>query len=70
FQTRFKMQHGEIISNTFRIIPCRISSRKDYNDFAITPLTDSSNIKTVLDTLEKNGRKLDYAVTRYPLDWE
>lgn len=70
FQTRFKIQHGEIIANTFRIIPCRISSRKDYNDFTITPLTDSANIKTVLDSLEKNGRKLDYAVTQYPLDWE
>lgn len=70
FQTRFKIHHGDIVSNTFRIIPCRISSRKDYNDFAITPLTDSSNIRTVLDSLEKNGRKLDYAVTRYPLEWE
>lgn len=70
FQTRFKMQDGKIVSNSFRIIPCRISSRKDYNDFALTPLTDSSNIRTLMDTLEKNGRKLDYAVPRYPLDWE
>lgn len=70
FQTRFKVLNGEIISNTFRIIPCRISSRKDYNDFAITPLVEQSNISTVLSTLEKNGRKLDYAVPSYPLDWE
>lgn len=70
FQTRFKVLNDEIISNTFRIIPCRISSRKDYNDFAITPLVEQSNISTVLTTLEKNGRKLDYAVSNYPLDWE
>ncbi len=70
FQTRFKVLKGEVISNTFRIIPCRISSRKDYNDFAITPLVEQSNITTVLNTLEKNGRKLDYAVESYPLDWE
>lgn len=70
FQTRFKVLNDEIISNTFRIIPCRISSRKDYNDFAITPLVEQSNISTVLTTLEKNGRKLDYAVSDYPLDWE
>ncbi|MBR6810318.1 MAG: CapA family protein [Clostridia bacterium] len=70
FQTRFRVLKGEIISNTFRIIPCRISSRKDYNDFAITPLQDQSNVTTVLNTLEKNGRKLDYAVKTYPLDWE
>ncbi len=70
FQTRFKMMNGEIISNSFRIIPSRISSRKDYNDFAITPLEEPANITTVLDTLKKNGKKLDYAVENYPLDWE
>ncbi len=70
FQTRFNVMNGEITSNTFRIIPCRISSRKDYNDYAITPLEDPSNITTVLNTLEKNGRKLDYAVESYPLDWQ
>lgn len=70
FQTRFKIKDDEIISNTFRIIPCRISSRKDYNDFAITPLTDQSNITTLLNTLRSNSKKLDYAVETYPLDWE
>lgn len=70
FQTRFKIKNGEILNNTFRIIPCRISSRKDYNDFAITPLTEQSNITTVLDTLKKNGRSLDYAVESYPLEWD
>lgn len=70
FQTRFKVLDGEIIHNDFRIIPCRISSRKDYNDFALTPLEDQANITTVLDTLKKNGKKLDYAVEAYPLDWE
>lgn len=70
FQTRFRLRDGEIMANSFRIIPCRISSRKDYNDFAITPLTDQSNITTVLNTLKNSGKKLDYAVETYPLEWE
>ncbi len=70
FQTRFKVLNGDIIHNSFRIIPCRISSRKDYNDFAITPLEDQANITTVINTLQKNGKKLDYAVESYPLDWQ
>lgn len=71
FQTRFRLKDDQIIDNTFRIIPCRISSRKDYNDFAITPLTDQSNITTVLNTLTKkeNTKNLEYAVTSYPMEW-
>lgn len=70
FQTRIKVKDGQVVGNSFRIIPCRISSRKDYNDFAITPLTDQSNITTVLNTLKSNSKKLEYAVTNYPLEWE
>ena len=72
FQCRFRIKDGEIIDNPFRIIPCRISSRKDYNDFAITPYTETSNIKTVIDTLTKreNTKNLEYAITNYPLEWE
>lgn len=70
FQTQFKMKDGEILNNTFRIIPCRISSRKDYNDFTITPLTEMTNIDTVINTMLSAGKKLEYAVETYPLDWE
>lgn len=70
FQTRFRYRGDELVENTFRIIPARISSRKDYNDFAITPLTDSSNITTILNNLKQNGRSLKYAVSAYPLEWE
>ena len=72
FQTRFRFRNGELFENTFRIIPCRISSRKDYNDFAITPLTDNASITTVINTLKnkQNTKKLDYAVEYYPLEWE
>ncbi len=72
FQIRFKMKDGEIVGTPFRIIPCRISSRRDYNDFAITPLTEPANITTVINTLtnRSNIKNLEYAVTTYPLEWE
>lgn len=72
FQCKFRVRDGQIVDNPFRIIPCRISSRRDYNDFTITPYTESENIKTVLNTLTKreNVRNLEYAVTNYPLEWE
>ncbi len=70
FQNRFKFKNGQIVQNIFRIIPCRISSRKDYNDFTITPLTEQTNIDTVINTMKQAGRNLTYAVENYPLDWE
>ena len=72
FQCRFRIRDGEIVDNPFRIIPCRISSRRDYNDFAITPYTATENIQTVINTLTKreNVKNLEYAITTYPLEWE
>ncbi len=72
FQCKFRFKDGQLTDNPFRIIPCRISSRRDYNDFAITPYTETENIKTVINTLTKkdNVKNLEYAVTNYPLEWE
>ena len=70
FQTRFRIKNGEIIANPFRIIPCRISSKTDYNDFAPTPYTEQLRIDNVIKTMTKNGRYINNAVSEYPLDWE
>ena len=70
FQTRFKIKNGEIVSNSFRIIPCRISSKTDYNDFIPTPYTAELQINNVIKTMLNNGKSLQYAVDSYPLDWE
>ena len=70
FQNRIKIKNAKILQNSFRIIPCRISSRKDYNDFAITPLTEQTNIDTVINTLKSAASRLEYAVDKYPLQWE
>ncbi len=70
FQTRFRIRDGEIIANPFRIIPCRISSKSNENDFAPTPYDAQLQIDNVVKTMLKNGAKLEYAVSKYILDWE
>ena len=70
FQTRFRIKDGEIVANPFRIIPCRISSKTDYNDFAPTPYTEERLINNVINMITDNGKRLQYAVSVYPLDWE
>lgn len=69
FQTRFRIRDDGVTNEGFRIIPIRISSTKSYNDFAPTPLESGSTLDSVLTTLKNNGRKLDYAVETYPLEW-
>ena len=71
FQTRFRITQEEGVQNAgFRIIPISISSSTTYNNFQPTVLTTSTTIDSVLTTLKSNGRKLDYAVESYPLEWE
>jgi len=74
FQTRFRVretEEGQQITNEgFIIIPIRISSRADRNDFIPTVLTKESTIDSILNTLKENGRKhCDHAVEEYPLAW-
>ena len=70
FQIRFRVKDGVCTSKGFRIIPIRISSRTNRNDFIPTPYTSGSNLDSVVSTLKSNGKKLEYAVVDYPLDWE
>ena len=67
FQLRVRVRDGVASSEEFKIIPCRISSRTDYNDFTPTPYTKDTHIEAVLRVLKENGRKLEYAVESYPL---
>lgn len=69
FQVKMRVKDGEVSNDGFIIIPCRISSRTDYNDFAPTPYTKDQNIESMLSVLKRNGEKLSYAVESYPLKW-
>ncbi len=70
FQTRFQVKDGVAAPEGFRIIPCRISSRSDYNDFAPTPYDSGSSIQSLLNVLKDNGKSLENPVPEYPLDWQ
>ena len=70
FQVRFRVKDGNCASRGFRIIPIRISSRSNRNDFIPTPYTTGANVDSVLTVLRNNGKKLEYAVKDYPLDWQ
>ena len=70
FQTRFRVHDGQVSNDGFRIIPIRISSRTDRNDFIPTVLEKATAIDSVVNTMKENGRKLQYAVEEYPLEWK
>ena len=71
FQTRFRISKTGAVTNTgFRIIPIRITSLKDKNNYVPTPITDDMKIEGIINTLKDNGRKLEYAVADYPLEWK
>ncbi|MCL1854225.1 MAG: CapA family protein [Clostridia bacterium] len=69
FQVKLRVKDGAVTDNGFIIIPCRISSRTDYNDFAPTPYTKDQNVESVVSVLKENSRRLEYAVPEYPLKW-
>ena len=73
FQTRFRIsKNGDSITNIgFRIIPIRITSVKDKNNYVPTPITDDMKIEGIIKTLKDNGKNyLDYPVSEYPLEWK
>ena len=67
FQIKMRVKEGVVTNDQIRIVPCRISSKRDYNDFAPTPYTKDENITAVLNLLKQNGKSLDYAIEEYPL---
>lgn len=69
FQIRMRVRDGEVSDDDIKIIPCRISSRTDYNDFTPTPYTRETNIEAVISTLKRNSGSLEYALEDYPLLW-
>jgi poly-gamma-glutamate synthesis protein (capsule biosynthesis protein) len=71
FQVKFSVENGAAQTGPFRIVPMRISSRTDTNDFAPTSYkAGSTAFKRVIDRMTREGRNLKYAVESYPTEWE
>ena len=69
FQTRFRISKTHEVSNVgFRIIPIRITSVKETNNYTPTPITDEMQIVRILNTLRENGK--GFGVSEYPLEWK
>ncbi len=69
FQQRFRITNGAAEDAGMRIIPCRVSSASRGNDFAPTAY-GPEDAKRVTDKLVKLGRKIEGALSAYPLRWE
>ena len=73
FQIQYRVKDGNISFRGFRVVPIRISSNKDRNDFIPTILEDGYTLDSVLNNTLKdknNIRDLEYAVTDIPLEWD
>ena len=73
FQIRYRVKDGVPTYLDFRVIPIRISSRKDINDFTPTPFAPESTEATfILNTLrdKTNIKNLKYAVTDFPMEFK
>lgn len=69
FQIKFRVKDGVAEPEGFIIIPARISSNPDSNDFIITPYTKRENIDSMISVLKKNGEQIDNPVAEYPTSW-
>ena len=72
FQARYRVKDGVVSYKDFRVIPIRISSRKDANNFIPTIFEDGYERDSVLMVLRSkdNTKNLPYAVTEFPLEFQ
>ena len=70
FQARYRVKDGNVSYKDFRIIPIRISSTKDRNNFIPYIYTSGYEQDSVLIALKDNSKNLTYAVQDYPLEFD
>ena len=72
FQIRYRIKDHKAAYKDFRIIPIRISSRKDRNDFIPTPFSAGAETDSILSVLRSrdNIKQLPYAIKDFPLSFD
>ena len=72
FQIRYRIKNDTISYKDYRVIPIRISSTNSRNDFIPTPYEDGYTRDSILNVIRENinRKKLEYAITDFPLDWQ
>ncbi|GHU66769.1 lipoprotein [Clostridia bacterium] len=70
FQLKLRVEGGTVSTGDMRIIPARISSRTDANDFAPTPFKEgSTQFDRVINKMISYGKNMQYALANYPTVW-
>ena len=68
-QMRWRMRDGVISQEGICLVPIRISSRTDRNDFTPSLMDKVTSVDSIITTLKENGRTLEFALEDYPLAW-
>lgn len=68
FQQRFRIKAQGVQDAGMRIIPCRVSSIPERNDFIPTPYGEE-DARRIAEKLTKLGKALQYGVEQYPFEW-
>jgi poly-gamma-glutamate synthesis protein (capsule biosynthesis protein) len=68
FQQRFRLTPDGALDAGMRIVPCRVSSVPERNDFIPTPY-DPDDARRVAEKLTQLGAGMEHALTAYPLAW-
>ena len=72
FQIRFRIKEGAVSYKDFRIIPIRISSKSEKNDFIPTPFDPGAETDAIIGLLQSkyNTENLDYVLTEFPFTFD
>ena len=72
FQARFRVKETTVSFKDFRIIPIRISSTKERNDFIPYIFESGHQTDAIINALKStdNTKDLEYAVTEFPLEFK
>lgn len=75
FQVRYRVKNGEISYKDYKVIPIRISSNPDKNDFIPTPFPSGIQSDSVLNSLierTETNKDIEYGVTdlKDHLEWK
>ena len=68
FQQKFKITEYGVLPAEAKIIPCRVSSQKNVNDFMPTPF-EGDEITRVLDRVVEFSAHLEYGLVEAPEGW-
>lgn len=68
FQQKFKLTQYGVEPSDAKVIPCRVSSQRNINDFMPTPFEGEEKVR-VLNRVVEFSQHLEYGLMKIPEDW-